>query len=116
MRHPLLIVTAAAAMALTAGEAAACARPELIFHSGRRYPTNAIVAEVEIFGAQRPGGRVEARVRRMIQGPRGARRLLLRPYPQHICHMPPRDGSRGIIVAWPNGMENGIPVVRPTLQ
>lgn len=113
-RFVTIAVCAAAALTVSAGEASACARAETIFHHGRNL-RGAFVAEVLI---TREGGyqRAEARVLRMIHGPRGVRQVHLRDMPSSFCSYPPRTGQRGVIVAVVRGREGGIPVVSPSLE
>lgn len=116
------LALAAGALA-AASPAGACLSPDhsralVLSALPRPLPRGAIVADVVMARGDeprinRPG--IVARVRRVHQGPRDARSLVIRQTVSTDCDWPFANGTSGIVVGKPVGRRGGMLVIEPVM-
>lgn len=113
----------ATAIAVAATPVGACIGPEysralIVAELPRTFPRGAIVADVllpNVVEQTIPGQRIVGKVRRVYQGPKAMRNLLIRQAVSTSCDWLLSNGKSGIVVGKPVGRVNGVLVIEPVL-
>lgn len=84
----------------------------------RPLPRGAVVADVVLASSDERGlyqSGITAKVRRLFQGPRGTRQLIVKPTIASSCDAPFENGASGLIVGKPVARHGGVLVIEPLL-